>query len=190
MHRCFKRREINLKQAVRDMRQVEAVLQEMVSKYERIRKETMTKLKQSEKKSRKLLHLRKIKTLDFHINQCELKIASCINKQYSLEQLEVTRLQINAIKASTSVFRSFSKYNPLHKIEDLTDQMEELTEDLSDVTNLLSSGTVDFNEEELEQELLQMEQEPEGAIEEFPRVPTHKPRAVRLSVPSMQDLPV
>lgn len=172
------------------MRQVEYLLQDMVVKYERIRKETMTKLKQTDKRSRKLLHLKKIKTLDFHIQQCELKIAACVHKQYSLEQLEITRLQINAIKSSTSVFRSFSKYNPIHKIEDLTDQMEELTEDLSDVTNLLSSGTVDFNDEELEQELLQMEQEPEGAIEDLPQVPTHKPRAVRLSVPSMQDLPV
>ena len=131
MHRCWRRREINLKQAVRDMRQVEAVLQEMVSKYERIRKETMTKLKQAPKKSRKLLHLKRIKTLwIFTLHQCELKIAACVHKQYSLEQLEITRLQINAIKASTSVFRSFSKYNPIHKIEDLTEQMEELTEDL------------------------------------------------------------
>ncbi len=171
------------------MRQVECVLQDMVSKYERIRKETMLKLKQADKKSRKLLHLKKIKTLDFHINQCELKIAACVHKQYSLEQLEITRLQIDAIKASTRVFRSFSKYNPLHKIEDLQDTMQELTEDLSDVTNLLSSGTVDFDDDELEQELRDMEQEPEGAIEDLPRVPTHKPRAVRLSVP-MQDLPV
>ena len=46
--------------------------------------------------------------------------------------------------------------------------MQELTEDLSDVTNLLSSGTVDFDDEELEQELRDMEQEPEGAMEELP----------------------
>ena len=170
------------------MRQVEAVLQEMVSKYERIRKETMTKLKQAPKKSRKLLHLKRIKVLDFHIAQCELKIAACVHKQYSLEQLEITRLQINAIKASTSVFRSFSKYNPLHKIEDLQDTIEELTEDLSDVTNLLSSGTVDFDDADLEQELIEMEQEPEGAIEDLPRVPTHKLRSARVSVP--MELPV
>lgn len=188
MHRCW-RREINLKQAIKQMRQVEYLLQDMVVKYERIRKETMLKLKQADKKSRKLLHLKKVKTLDYHIAQCELKIAACVHKQYSLEQLEITRLQINAIKASTSVFRSFSKYNPLHKIEDLQDTIEELTEDLSDVTNLLSSGTVEFADDELEQELLEMEQEPEGAIEDLPQVPTHKPKSVRVSVP-MQDLPV
>ena len=188
MFRCW-RREVDLKKAIKDMRQVEAVLNDMVSKYERIRRETMLKLKQADKRSRKLLHLKKIKTLDFHIAQCELKIASCVHKQYSLEQLEITRLQINAIKASTSVFRSFSKYNPVHKIEDLTEQMEELTEDLSDVTNLLSSGTVEFDDAELESELLAMEQETEGAMEELPQVPTHKLREVRVSVP-MQDLPV
>ena len=188
MFRCW-RREINLKQAIRDMRQVECVLGDMVVKYERIRRETVQKLKQAPKKSRKLLHLKRIKTLDYHIQQCELKIAACVHKQYSLEQLEITRLQINAIKASTSVFRSFSKYNPINKIEDLQDTMEELTEDLSDVTNLLSSGTVDFDDADLEQELIEMEQEPEGAIEDLPQVPTHKPKSVRVSVP-MQDLPV
>jgi len=171
------------------MRQVECVLQDMVVKYERIRRETMTKLKQSDKKSRKLLHLKKIKTLDYHIQQCEMKIAACVHKQYSLEQLEITRLQINAIKASTSVFRSFSKYNPINKIEDLTDQMEELTEDLSDVTNLLTSGTIEFDDDALEQELVSLEQETEGAMEELPRVPTHKPREMRVTVP-MQELPV
>lgn len=172
-----------MKKAIKDMRQVEVVLQDMVTKYERIRRETKVKFQQADKKSRKLLHLKKIKTLDYHINQCELKIAACVHKQYSLEQLEITRLQINAIKASTSVFRSFSKYNPIHKIEDLTDQMEELTDDLTDVTNLLSSGTIDFDDDALEQELLAMEQEPEGAMEEMPAVPTHKPRAMHVSVP-------
>ena len=170
------------------MRQVEFVLQDMVTKYERIRKETLTKFKQADKKSRKLLHLKKIKTLDYHISQCEQKIATCVHKQYSLEQLEITRLQINAIKASSSVFRSFSKYNPINKIEDLQDTMEELTEDLTDVTSLLSSGTIEFDDDALEQELVALEQEPEGAMEEMPVVPTHKPRAVRVSVP--QELPV
>ena len=188
MFRCWKR-EVDLKKAIKDMRQVEEVLQSMVSKYERIRRDTMQKLKQANKKSRKLLHLKKIKTLDFHINQCELKIATCVHKQYSLEQLEITRLQINAIKASTSVFRSFSKYNPIHKLEDLQDTMEELTDDLTDVTNLLSSGTVEFDDDALEQELLQMEQEPEGAIEDMPQVPTHKPRADPVSV-RMRECPV
>lgn len=180
---------MDLKKAIRDMRQVEAVLNDMVVKYERIKRETMLKLKQADKKSRKLLHLKKIKTLEFHIAQCEQKIAACVHKQYSLEQLEITRMQINAIKASTSVFKSFSKYNPINKIEDLQDTMEELTEDLSDVTNLLSSGTVEFDDDALEQELIAMEQEPEGAIEDLPRVPTHKPREIRVSVP-MRECPV
>jgi len=170
------------------MRQVEAVLQDMVLKYERIRRETKVKFSQESKKSRKLLHLKKIKTLDYHINQCELKIASCVHKQYSLEQLEITRLQINAIKASSSVFKSFSKYHSVHKIEDLQDQMEEYVEDLTDVTNLLSSGTIDFDDEALEQELLQLENEPEGAIEEMPVVPTHKPRSIYFE--AQQQLPV
>ncbi len=175
MFRCF-RREVDLKKAIKDMRQVEAVLYDMVAKYERIRKETKNQFKHADKKSRKLLYLKKIKTLDFHIHNCEIKIASCVHKQYALEQLEITKLQIDAIKSSTSVFKKFSKYNPIHKIEDLQDTMAELTEDLSDVTNLLSSGTIEFDDDALEQELLSMEHGEEGAIEDLPAVPSHKPK--------------
>ncbi len=174
MLRCFKK-QVDLKKAIKDMRQVEAVLYDMVHKYERIRKETKTKFAESTKKSRKLLFLKKIKTLDFHIHNCEMKIAQCVHKQYSLEQLEVTKLQIDAIKASTSVFKSFSKYNPIHKIEDLQDTMEELTEELSDVTGLLASGTIEFDEDELLEELRSLEtgECAEQMMEELPSVPTH-----------------
>ena len=50
--------------------------------------------------------------------------------------------------------------------------MQELTEDLSDVTNLLSSGTVDFDEADLEQELLQWsrnQKEPWKSFHKFQR---------------------
>ena len=94
--------------------------------------------------------------------------------------------RFDALLTVLRVFRSFSKYNPIHKIEDLQDTMEELTEDLSDVTNLLSSGTIEFDDDALEQELIALEQEPEGAIEDLPVVPTHKPMAVRVP----QELPV
>ena len=73
------------------MRQVEVVLQDMVQKYEKIRSETRSKFAQETRKSRKLMHLKKIKTLDHHIYQCENKIALCVHKQYSLEQLEITK---------------------------------------------------------------------------------------------------
>ena len=173
MFRCFKK-PVSVEKAIKEMRQVEAVLQDMIYKYERIKTETKVKFKEEVTKRRKLMHLKRIKTLDHHITQCEAKLISCVNKQYALEQLEITKMQIEAIKSSTSIFKSFSKYNPLNKIEDLQETMEERLEDLADVTDLLTAGTVDFDEDELLAELNDIEGE--QIEEELPVAPTSVPR--------------
>ena len=179
MFRCFKK-PVSVEKAIKEMRQVEAVLQDMIYKYEKIRTETRVKFKQETTKRRKLLHLKRIKTLDHHITQCEAKIIACVNKQYALEQLEVSKMQIEAIKSSTSIFKSFSKYNPLHKIEDLQETMEERLEDLADVTDLLTSGTVEFDDDELLAELNDIEGE--QIEEELPEVPTKKPESTETRI--------
>lgn len=181
MLRCFKK-PISVEKAIKEMRQVEAVLQDMIHKYERIRKDTRVKFKEETNKRRKLMHLKRIKTLEHHITQCEAKLIACVNKQYALEQLEVSKMQIEAIKASTSIFKSFSKYNPIDKIEDLQDSMEEKLEDLADISTLLTSGTVEFDEDELMAELNDIEGE--QIVEDMPKVPTKKPefKEVRLAV--------
>lgn len=135
------------------MRQVEQVLSDMIYRYENLRRETGTKFKEATKKSKKLIYLKKIKSLDHYIQSCENKIAVCVHKQYALEQLEVTKMQVEAIKASTSVFNRFSKYNPIQKIEDLQDVMEDQLEELSDITGLLEQSPFQFDEEELMAEL-------------------------------------
>ena len=172
MFRCFKK-SVSVEKAIKEMRQVEAALQDMVYKYEKIKSETKIKFREETTKRRKLMHLKRIKTLEHHITQCEAKLVACMNKQYALEQLEITKMQIEAIKSSTSIFRNFSKYNPLHKIEDLQETMEERLEDLADITDLLTSGTVEIDEDELMAELNDMEEE--HMVEEMPEVPTKVP---------------
>lgn len=187
MFRCFKKR-VDVKEVIKNMRQCEVVLRDMIFKYERIERETREKFKEEKTKSRKLIHLKKIKTLRYYIGQCETKIASCVHKQYALEQLEVTRMQIDAIKASTSIFKSFSKYNPVEKIEDLQEKMEENLEDLSDISDLLSTSTLEFDENELLTELHNMNEEcDEHMMEDLPEVPSHVP-LTKLAKP--EPLPV
>jgi len=171
MFRCFKK-PISVEKAIKEMRQVEAVLQEMIHKYEKIKNETRVKFKEETVKRRKLMHLKRIKTLEHHITQCEAKLIACVNKQYALEQLEVSRMQIEAIKSSTSIFKSFSKYNPIDKIEDLQESMEEKLEDLADISALLTSGTVEFDEDELMSELNDIDGE--QIVEEMPVAPSGK----------------
>lgn len=169
---------MDVKEVIKNMRQCEVVLRDMIFKYERIEREAKQKFKEEKIKSRKLIHLKKIKTLRYFIGQCEMKIASCVHKQYALEQLEVTRMQIDAIKASTSIFKSFSKYNPIEKIEDLQEKMEENLEDLSDLSDLLSTSTLEFDEDELLSELNSMEADvEEQMVEDLPEAPTHLPLA-------------
>lgn len=179
MLRCFKK-PVSVEKAIKEMRQVEAVLQDMIHKYDRIKVETRVKFREETVKRRKLMHLRRIKTLEHHITQCEAKLIACVNKQYALEQLEISKMQIEAIKASTSIFKSFSKYNPIHKIEDLQESMEERLEDLADITDLLTSGTVEFDEDELLAELNDIEGE--QIVEELPEAPTNAPAAPRVAV--------
>lgn len=172
MFRCFKK-PISVEKAIKEMRQVEAVLQDMIHKYERIKTEAKVKFKEESVKRRKLVHLKRIKTLEHHITQCDAKLIACVNKQYALEQLEVSKMQIEAIKSSTSIFKNFSKYNPIHKIEDLRESMEEKLEDLADLSDLLTSGTVEFDEDELLAELNDIEGE--QIEEELPVAPTKVP---------------
>lgn len=183
MFRCFKK-PISVEKAIKEMRQVEAVLQDMIHKYERIKTEAKVKFKEESVKRRKLVHLKRIKTLEHHITQCEAKLIACVNKQYALEQLEISKMQIEAIKSSTSIFKNFSKYNPIHKIEDLQESMEEKLEDLADVSDLLTSGTVEFDEDELLAELNDIEGEQiEGELPVAPtKVPVHSAPRVAMAV--------
>lgn len=179
MFRCFKKR-LDVQEVIKNMRQCEVVLRDMIFKYERLERETKEKFREELTKSRKLVHLKKIKTLRYYIGQCELKIATCVHKQYALEQLEVTRMQIDAIKASTSIFKSFSKYNPIEKIEDLQERMEENLESLSDISELLSTSTLEFDEDELMSELNDLSEE---MVEELPEVPTHQIESLAVAEP-------
>ena len=176
MFDCFRRRRITVEEAILDLRKVETTLHEMIKKYENIRLSTISEFKACKTKRSKLVLLKKKKTLEHHIQQCENKVAVCVQKQYALEQLEVTKMQVEAIRSSTSVFRTFSKYNPIQKIEDLQSQMEDMTEDLADVTQLLTGSVMDdFDEEALEAELLSMETQEETMEETMEEEMIHMP---------------
>tara|TARA_Y100001958_G_C21237341_1_gene564122 strand:+ start:2028 stop:2807 length:780 start_codon:yes stop_codon:yes gene_type:complete len=172
MFDCFRSRRVTTEEAISDLRRVETTLKEMIKKYNKIRVTTLEEFRECTVRSSKIVLLKKKKTLEHHIQQCENKIAVCVQKQYALEQLEVTKMQVDAIRSSTSVFRTFSKYNPIQKIEDLQSQMEDMTEDLADVTQLLAGSVMEeFDEDELNDELRRMEMEDvEEMTEEAPHV--------------------
>jgi hypothetical protein len=156
MFGCLKK-ETSPEKAIKQMRQVECALQDMIYKYEKLRRDARTEFQSETKKSKKLIHLKKMKMLDHYIRTCENRLAVCVHKQYALEQLEVTKMQVEAIRTSTSVFKRWSKYNPIQKIEDLQDSIEEQMQDLSDITGLLEQTPFELDEDELLAELNQMD---------------------------------
>lgn len=165
MDRCFRKRG-TLKRALHDLRAVEAMLGEMVKKYEYLRRETIADIRDCKTKNKKILLMKRVKVLDAHINQCSQKQCACMNKQYSLEQLEITKLQVEAIRGAASIFDRYVRYNPVENIDALQAKMEELTEDLSDISDILQTPVIEFDEDQLLAEF-----EEECMEEELPEVP-------------------
>ena len=79
------------------------------------------------------------------------KIASIVSKQYALENLNITQLQLQAIKDTVKVFKVFNKTHSYEKIDNLKDQLEELTDQFMDVENLITeeSTLLQFDDSEL-----------------------------------------
>lgn len=99
-------------------------------------------------------------------------------KEYALEQLNITALQIDALKQTVSVFKTFNSRNNYQKIEELQNQYEELTDDLTDINSLFENQPfIDIDESELEQDLddlekkIHVEQLPVATINSMPQVP-------------------
>jgi len=99
------------------------------------------------------------------------KIANIVSKQYALENLNITKLQLNAIKETVKVFKIFNKSHSYEKIENLRDQLDELTEQFMEVDTILSeeSPLLNFDDAELEQELVSL-----NDTIEFPAIPLHE----------------
>ena len=152
----------------------------MLKKYQRqhddLHTDILTSLKRKEDKQVLLHKLRKKKIVLHYMESTRKKIDNIICKQYALENLNITKLQLSAIKESVKVFKIFNKTHSYEKIEDLRDQLDELTTQFMDVNSILTeeSPLLDFDDTELEQELTTL-----NDTVDFPTVPMHE---IELSV--------
>ena len=153
------------------MQHVEGMLREMISKYETEHAECTKEVRlHVHNRPRALRLMRKRKILEAHIATCENKLHVCMNKQCALEQLELTKLQVDALKYSNSIFKRFTHTNSLARLEQLNDTMQELSDDLMDMNELLSTPSQTVDEEEVEKELDALEAE--LAVSQLPSVAT------------------
>ena len=67
----------------------------------------------------------------------------CTQKQCSLEQLEITKMQLDAIKSTSKIFKRFTNRHTVEKVEQLQESMCALQDDMMDISDILNQPTLD-----------------------------------------------
>ena len=125
-------------------------------------------IKKNENKSILMGKLRRKKIVMHYIEVCQKKIDNLIHKEYALEQINITKMQLDAIKNTVSVFKNFNKTNDIEKIEKLYDQLQDFTDDMKDINDLIENQPLmEFDDDELLKELDEL-----GEFKEIPIVAT------------------
>lgn len=139
-----------------ELRNLDNSLREMVYKYEIRLESTNNELKEKvaakATKDRLIVLLRRRKILRSYLIQSESRMSLCTQKQCSLEQLEITRMQLQAIKSTSSIFKRFTKRHTVERVEQLQDTLCALQDDMMDISEILEQPLVgDLNvDDELE----------------------------------------
>jgi len=161
-------------ECLRQLQHVESLLEEMLKKYQRqhddLHSDIMASLRNKEDKKNVLHKLRRKKIVLHYMESTRKKIATIVSKQYALENLNITKLQLSALKETVRVFTNFNKSHSYEKIDNLKDQLDELTDQFMEVDTILNeeSPLLHFDDEELEQELVTLNE-----TVEFPTIPLH-----------------
>lgn len=161
------------------LRSVDTLLESMQTKYERQIDEIDSIVKdgvrQGTRRKDLLGHLRKKKIIAQYVNQCAAKREQVVHKMYALEQLGITSMQLEAIKSTAAVFKTFTKLHNVDKIEQLQANIEDYHDQVMEIDTIISQDIIDVDEDELETEL--------GELYESSAPKTPPPMATFPSVP-------
>lgn len=157
----------------------------MVNKYDRQRQRLDDSirdgLRRNEEKSVLIQKLKQKKIVIHYMNQCRQRINQVMEKQYAVEQLNLTAMQIEALQQTASVFQTFNKKHNIDKIEQLQETMSELTDQVMDINETLGSEPLldDMDDDELlkELEMITIEKNPE--VVGFVEVPLNLPEVCK-----------
>lgn len=165
-------------QCIQHLKQIDMLLQEMLSKYGRqlhqVKEDLRYGIRNGQPKSSLIAKLRKKKIILHYMNQCRQKIDSIVQKQYALEQLDITAMQVEAMKGTAKVLKNFSKTHNIEKIEELQENMADLQDQIMEINEVIGAEPLMFDESELEDELMSIMNEPMPtpvSTVEFPLVP-------------------
>tara|TARA_B100001063_G_scaffold237229_1_gene257942 strand:- start:189 stop:785 length:597 start_codon:yes stop_codon:yes gene_type:complete len=153
---------------------IEQLVTEMKVKYTRQVQDITDKIRfevrSNNNKNTLLSYMRRRKLIMHYMSECDKKIDAIANKKYALEQLAITTMHIEALRSSRDIFKTFNKVNSIEKIEELTEQVSELQADIMEVDSILSQETVEYDEDELLEELQVICHQPQ-VVATFPVLP-------------------
>lgn len=149
----------------------------MLSKYTRqlleVEDHLRTGIRRGQAKQSLITKLRKKKIILYYMNTCQQRIDSIVQKQYALEQLDITAMQVEAMKGTAKVLQKFSKTHNVEKIEELQENMSDLQDQIMEINDVIGAEPLMFDESELEEELMELckpDLSPMSTVE-FPVVP-------------------
>lgn len=169
----------NGKRCLEELNKIDMLLEEMVNKYERRREKLDDDIKigirNKETKTVLLQKLKQRKIVIHYMGKCRDRINTIMQKRFQIEQLNLTIMQVHALKETAGVFKDFNRKNDLSKIEELNDTMQELTDQVMDINETLGSEPlIDIDEDDLWNELESFEDKPSPvSIIEMPTVYPH-----------------
>jgi len=187
----YKNKANSIVESIRSLNNVEMTLQCLIDKYQNQIDEERNKAKQkmnSQSESSKR-HIKKSLLIRRHQQQLENRMLSLLNKRYTLESLNVTKMHLSAIKMTTNTFKHFLKANDIDKVCDMQETLTEMISDACDITEVISStDLIEVDDNEIENEYLEILREtqktgprpsapPNNPVTPmvFPSVPSVKP---------------
>jgi len=154
---------------------IESIVNEMKVKYSRqvqdITDKIRLEIRTNNNKNTLMSYMRRRKLVMHYMRECDKKIDSIAQKKYALEQLAITALHIEALRSSRDVFKTFNKVNSIEKIEELSEQVTTFQEDIMEIDSVLSQEIVEYDEDELLQELNSIVNQPQ-IVATFPVLPS------------------
>ena len=173
---------VQIIESIQSLHHVEQTLQALIDKYQKQIDEQRNKAKQKMKsKSESTRYIKRFMLIRRYQAQLENRMLSLLNKRYTLESLNVTKMHLNAIKQTTNTFKQFLKANDIDKVCDMQETLTEMISDACEITEVISStdSIEGIDDDEIEKEYLKM-------VEETRDDSQVKSQIVFPSVPSQQ----
>jgi len=131
---------VQIIESIQSLHNVEQMLQCLIDKYQKQIDEERRKAKQNmNSKSLSTRHLKRVLLIRRHQQQLESRMLSLLNKRYTLESLNVTKMHLNAIKMTSNTFKHFLKANDIDKVEEMQETLTEMISDACEINEVISS---------------------------------------------------